>query len=92
MTYLNDGNAGALWGHFVLFGGSSKATSVSTIIGTGLGGGVIAEGNVVKGKITAIEADHAVIDVGLNPIGNHSTDPVGAHTKVGGRAGASDAA
>ncbi len=50
VTYLNDGNAGALWGHFVLFGGSSKATSVSTIIGTGLGGGVIAEGNVVKGR------------------------------------------
>jgi len=50
VTYLNDGNAGALWGHFVLFGGSSKATSVSAIIGTGLGGGVIAEGNVVKGR------------------------------------------
>jgi predicted NBD/HSP70 family sugar kinase len=50
VTYLNDGNAGALWGHFVLFGGSGKATSVSAIIGTGLGGGVIAEGNVVKGR------------------------------------------
>jgi len=50
VTYLNDGNAGALWGHFVLFGGYSKATSVSAIIGTGLGGGVIAEGNVVKGR------------------------------------------
>lgn len=50
VIYLNDGNAGALWGHFVLFGASRKETSVSAIIGTGLGGGVIFEGNVVKGR------------------------------------------
>lgn len=50
VTYLNDGNAGALWGHFVLFGASTRATSISTIIGTGLGGGVITDGNVVKGR------------------------------------------
>ncbi|HEX6546837.1 MAG TPA: ROK family protein [Bryobacteraceae bacterium] len=50
VTYLNDGNAGALWGHFVLFGAKSSATSVSAIIGTGLGGGVIIEGLVVKGR------------------------------------------
>ncbi|MBC8165124.1 MAG: ROK family protein [Bryobacteraceae bacterium] len=50
VTYLNDGNAGALWGHFAIFGGSSETTSVSAIVGTGLGGGVISEGNVVKGR------------------------------------------
>ena len=50
VIYLNDGNAGALWGHFVLFGASPNETSVSAIIGTGLGGGVIIEGNVVKGR------------------------------------------
>lgn len=50
VTYLNDGNAGALWGHFVLFGAKSSATSVSAIIGTGLGGGVITEGLVIKGR------------------------------------------
>lgn len=50
VTYLNDGNAGALWGHFTIFGANSKATSLSAIIGTGLGGGVIVEGNVVKGR------------------------------------------
>jgi predicted NBD/HSP70 family sugar kinase len=50
VTYLNDGNAAALWGHFVLFGSGIPATSISTIIGTGLGGGVILEGNVVKGR------------------------------------------
>ena len=51
VIYLNDGNAAALWGHFSIFGGSSLATSVSAIIGTGLGGGVILEGNVVKGRM-----------------------------------------
>jgi predicted NBD/HSP70 family sugar kinase len=50
VTYLNDGNAGALWGHFNIFGGQSQATSISAIIGTGLGGGVITGGQVVKGR------------------------------------------
>jgi predicted NBD/HSP70 family sugar kinase len=51
VTYLNDGNAGALWGHFAIFGSGRPATSVSAIIGTGLGGGVIVDGNVVKGRM-----------------------------------------
>jgi glucokinase len=51
VLYLNDGNAGALWGHFTIFGAESNATSVSAVIGTGLGGGVIIEGNVVKGRM-----------------------------------------
>jgi glucokinase len=50
VTYLNDGNAGALWGHFAIFGAGHTATSVSAVIGTGLGGGVIVDGNVVKGR------------------------------------------
>jgi predicted NBD/HSP70 family sugar kinase len=50
VVYLNDGNAGALWGHFVIFGASSHATSVSALVGTGLGGGVILDGNVVQGR------------------------------------------
>lgn len=50
VTYLNDGNAGALWGHFAIFGASSRATSVSAIVGTGLGGGVITDGNVITGR------------------------------------------
>jgi glucokinase len=50
VIYLNDGNAGALWGHFNLFGASSNATSISAIIGTGLGGGVILGQMVVKGR------------------------------------------
>src|SRR3954469_11852224 len=50
VTYLNDGNAGALWGHFTIFGAHNAATSISAIIGTGLGGGVITGGHVVKGR------------------------------------------
>jgi glucokinase len=50
VTYLNDGNAGALWGHVAIFGTGRRATSISAIIGTGLGGGVIVDGNVVKGR------------------------------------------
>jgi predicted NBD/HSP70 family sugar kinase len=50
VTYLNDGNAGALWGHFSIFG-TTPATSLSAIIGTGLGGGVIVQGAVVKGRM-----------------------------------------
>jgi glucokinase len=50
VTYLNDGNAGALWGHFSIFGSREPKTSISAIIGTGLGGGVITDGRVVKGR------------------------------------------
>ena len=50
VTYLNDGNAGALWGHFSIFGDDHTHTSITTVIGTGLGGGVIIDGNVVKGR------------------------------------------
>jgi predicted NBD/HSP70 family sugar kinase len=51
VTYLNDGNAAALWGHYKLFGISNAMTSVSVVIGTGLGGGVIIDGNIViKGR------------------------------------------
>jgi glucokinase len=50
VCYLNDGNAAALWGHFAIFGSNSKETSISIIIGTGNGGGIILDGNVVKGK------------------------------------------
>jgi predicted NBD/HSP70 family sugar kinase len=50
VTYLNDGNAGALWGHFNMFGASAKFSSISAIVGTGLGGGVIVNGQVLTGR------------------------------------------
>jgi glucokinase len=51
VCYLNDGNAGALWGHFTIFGADSTHTSISAVIGTGLGGGVIIDGRVLKGRM-----------------------------------------
>jgi len=62
VTYLNDANAGALWGHFSIFGANSKATSISIVIGTGTGGGVILEGNVLKGRVGfGGELGHALV-------------------------------
>jgi glucokinase len=50
VVYNNDGNAAALYAHHVTFGDRSRATSsVSAIVGTGLGGGVIESGQVVSG-------------------------------------------
>ncbi len=50
VVYINDGNAGALWGHYVLFGAQNKKSSISAIIGTGLGGGVVIENQVLCGS------------------------------------------
>jgi len=50
VSYLNDANAAALWGHSAIFGAHSQETSISIIIGTGNGGGIILDGNVVRGK------------------------------------------
>lgn len=49
VVYLNDGNAAALWGHTHLFG-PDGASSVSAIIGTGLGGGIVVDGRLVTGR------------------------------------------
>jgi glucokinase len=50
VSYLNDANAAALWGHYAIFGADSRETSISDVVGTGNGGGIILDGNVVKGK------------------------------------------
>lgn len=50
VSYLNDANAAALWGHYAIFGSKSHETSISIVIGTGNGGGIILDGHVVKGK------------------------------------------
>ena len=50
VVYNNDGNAAALYAHYQLFGPlASQRSSISAIIGTGFGGGVIEKGHVVKG-------------------------------------------
>lgn len=50
VLYLNDANAAALYGHSTIFQPHQKATSVSAIIGTGLGGGVVINGQILKGR------------------------------------------
>jgi glucokinase len=50
VSYLNDANAAALWGHYAIYGATSRETSISDVVGTGNGGGIILDGNVVKGK------------------------------------------
>jgi predicted NBD/HSP70 family sugar kinase len=78
VSYLNDANAAALWGHYAIFGANSKETSISIIIGTGNGGGIILDGNVVKGKNGfGGELGHVLIPYqsiagtsGINPVCN----------------------
>ena len=50
IVYNNDGNAAALYAHHVHFGADAGLhSSVSAIVGTGLGGGVIERGAVIRG-------------------------------------------
>jgi glucokinase len=50
VTYNNDGNAAALYAHGCFFGvDAPQRSSISAIVGTGLGGGVIESGRVVRG-------------------------------------------
>lgn len=50
VVYNNDANAAAIYAHHVRHGAESgRRSSVSAIVGTGLGGGVVQEGRVVKG-------------------------------------------
>jgi glucokinase len=51
VVYHNDANAASLYAHHVYFGPAAAArSSVSLIVGTGLGGGVIEGGRVVGGS------------------------------------------
>jgi glucokinase len=50
VVYSNDGNAAALYAHYAYYGEKAlRRSSVSAIVGTGLGGGVIEAGAVVRG-------------------------------------------
>ncbi|HEV7499184.1 MAG TPA: ROK family protein [Vicinamibacteria bacterium] len=50
VVYNNDGNAAALYAHHACFGAeASRHSSVSAIVGTGLGGGIVESGHIVKG-------------------------------------------
>ena len=49
VAYINDGNAAALWGHTAVLGDRRGVSSVTAVIGTGFGGGVIIDGRSVTG-------------------------------------------
>ncbi|TMR94783.1 ROK family protein [Nonomuraea basaltis] len=50
VVYSNDANAAALYAHHTYFGPEAmRRSSVSAIVGTGLGGGVVESGHVIRG-------------------------------------------
>ncbi|HEY2520937.1 MAG TPA: ROK family protein [Streptosporangiaceae bacterium] len=52
VIYNNDGNAAALYAHHIRYGDRlDQHSSVSAIVGTGLGGGVVESGRVVGGAV-----------------------------------------
>ncbi|MFZ9628271.1 MAG: ROK family protein [Ilumatobacteraceae bacterium] len=52
VVYINDANAAAAYAHDVHFGADAAArSSVSAIVGTGLGGGVVEMGDVLRGAV-----------------------------------------
>jgi glucokinase len=65
VLYNNDGNAAALYAHYARHGADALArSSVSAIIGTGFGGGVIQDGRIVTGAAgMAGELGHMPIPV-----------------------------
>jgi len=63
VIYNNDGNSAALYAHYVRHGAQSEdRDSVSVIIGTGFGAGVIHDGRIIKGAAgMAGELGHMMI-------------------------------
>ncbi|HEX4018932.1 MAG TPA: ROK family protein [Frankiaceae bacterium] len=63
VVYSNDGNAAALYAHHVHFGADApRRSSVSVVVGTGLGGGLVESGRVVRGAAgMAGELGHVII-------------------------------
>ena len=52
VLYNNDGNAAALYAHHMRHGVQARSrSSVSSIVGTGFGGGVVQDGHIVKGAV-----------------------------------------
>ncbi|MDQ1640701.1 MAG: glucokinase [Actinomycetota bacterium] len=63
VVYNNDGNAAALYAHHEHFGTDAlRRGSISAIVGTGLGGGVVERGQVIRGAAgMAGELGHVAI-------------------------------
>ncbi len=68
-SYINDGNAAGLYSHWVRFGSSPHRSSISLIIGTGMGGAVVTHGKVAIGKVGfAAELGHTKLPHDWNPV------------------------
>ncbi len=66
--FLNDGNAAGLYAHWHSFGFDTHKTSLSLIVGTGLGGGIVVGGKVVIGKVGfGAELGHVTLPADWNP-------------------------
>jgi predicted NBD/HSP70 family sugar kinase len=65
VVYNNDTNAAALYAHQVHFGHDARTrSSVAMIVGTGLGGGIVEEGSVLRGTSgMAGELGHVLIQL-----------------------------
>src|ERR1700761_9544239 len=63
VVYNNDGHTAALWAHFSKHGAQARErSSLSAIIGTGFGAGVIQDGRIIKGAAgMAGELGHMMI-------------------------------
>jgi glucokinase len=63
VLYNNDGNTAALWAHYARHGADALSrSSVSAIVGTGFGGGIIQNGQIIKGATgMAGELGHMMI-------------------------------
>lgn len=68
VSYLNDGNAAALYAHWDKYSTDPAKSSVSLIIGTGLGGGIVIGGRPVIGRVGfAAELGHTYLPGDWNP-------------------------
>lgn len=68
VSFLNDGNAAALYAHWKRFKNDATKSSISLIIGTGLGGGVVAAGRVLTGRVGfAAELGHVTLPGNWHP-------------------------
>lgn len=68
-SYLNDGNAAGLYSHWTHFGSNPNKSSISLIIGTGMGGAVVTHGRIQVGKVGfAAELGHTKLPHDWNPV------------------------
>jgi predicted NBD/HSP70 family sugar kinase len=74
VSFLNDGNAAGLYAHWKAFGEDPTKTSISLIVGTGLGGGIVAGGRVLVGRVGfAGELGHVGLPANWNPVERFDT-------------------